>query len=227
MWVGPDIKVEEKHIASGGTVCPFCGSSEIEGGPVELDAGYAAQEVVCLKCEREWQDSYILAGFIYHRRDSTDAGNRTPDERSAYDENKEEKAGGISEVTVQSYTMWLTANYQGDDGEEYEIVFTKTCEDNLSYEEKEVVNIEKLGLALPPEHAIWKEIEEKILSVDWEIHQSARKGGRVFTIEIEEGWLDALQGMADAVSGQPAHTPEGALESSIFAQIQEQLPAIR
>jgi len=65
MWVEPDLKIEEKHIASGGTLCPFCGSPDIEGGSVELDAGYAAQNVACLKCQREWQDIYILSGFVY------------------------------------------------------------------------------------------------------------------------------------------------------------------
>ena len=88
MWIEPDPIVEEKHIASGGILCPFCGSSDIEGGSVELDAGYATQDVVCLKCEREWQDLYILAGFIYLRRDNAGAGEDAPGERRAYDEEK-------------------------------------------------------------------------------------------------------------------------------------------
>ena len=86
MWVEPDLKVEERYIASGGTICPFCGSSNIEGGSVEVHAGYATQDVICLKCEQEWQDCYILAGFIYPRRDDAGTGENAPGERRAYDE---------------------------------------------------------------------------------------------------------------------------------------------
>ena len=70
MLVEPDPKTEEKYIASGGTICPFCGSSDIEGGSIETHSGYATQDVFCPKCEREWQDSYILAGFIYSQVDN-------------------------------------------------------------------------------------------------------------------------------------------------------------
>ena len=50
----------------------------------------------------------------------------------------------LSQIEIQSCTLWLTANYEGDDGEEYEIVFTKTYEDNLGYEEREVGKVENI-----------------------------------------------------------------------------------
>ena len=78
--------------------------------------------------------------------------------------------GRISGIEVQSCTIWVTAKYE-DDGEEYEIVFTKTLEDNLNYEVKEVVSIEKLGISLPDDHPIWDEIQDKILTADLEIYQ--------------------------------------------------------
>ena len=70
MWMEPSPEVEERYVASGGTICPFCGSSDIEGESIEIHSGYAAQDVTCLKCEREWQDSYVLAGFIHFQMDS-------------------------------------------------------------------------------------------------------------------------------------------------------------
>lgn len=54
---------DEEYVAADGVKCPFCGSEEIEGGPVEIDCG-ANQEVTCLKCERRWFDSYELTGFF-------------------------------------------------------------------------------------------------------------------------------------------------------------------
>ena len=128
----------------------------------------------------------------------------------------------LSQIEVQSYTLCLTANYQDDDGEEYEIVFTKTYEDNLGYEEREVVNIEKDGNVVDLDNPIWEEIEKAVKQLTREETEPYRKR---FTIEVEQSWLDALQGMADAILQQPTHTPEGALEFSIFAQIQKQLPA--
>jgi len=70
--------------------------------------------------------------------------------------------GIISAIEVQSHTMWVAANYEGDDGEEYEVVFTKTYEDNLGYEEREVVNIEKDGKEVDLENPVWEEIEKAI-----------------------------------------------------------------
>ena len=88
MWKEAEPEIEERYVAAGGTICPFCGSSNIEGGSFEINAGYAAQDVVCLKCEREWQDSYILAGFIYPMRNNDGAENGISDERRACDEEK-------------------------------------------------------------------------------------------------------------------------------------------
>lgn len=56
-------KATADYIASGGTKCPFCGSYDITGGSVEIDAGIAWQEVSCSGCEKTWRDDYSLVGF--------------------------------------------------------------------------------------------------------------------------------------------------------------------
>lgn len=43
-----------------GVHCPFCDSTQIEGGSVEVNDGGAFQEVNCLDCESEWHDMYTL-----------------------------------------------------------------------------------------------------------------------------------------------------------------------
>ena len=43
--------------------CPFCGSDEITGGHVEIQAREANQTVQCIICEKRWIDIYKLVGF--------------------------------------------------------------------------------------------------------------------------------------------------------------------
>ena len=49
-----------KYCREGGTKCPFCASDDIEGTQVEIDAGYASQEVSCPNCSASWTDVYQL-----------------------------------------------------------------------------------------------------------------------------------------------------------------------
>lgn len=53
----------EQYVETGGTRCPFCRSQESEGGPVEFDAGYALQKVVCNGCDKTWIDIYTLTNY--------------------------------------------------------------------------------------------------------------------------------------------------------------------
>ena len=50
--------------AESGTVCPFCGSSHIEGGSFDVEGATASQSVSCNACEAEWVDTYQLTGYI-------------------------------------------------------------------------------------------------------------------------------------------------------------------
>jgi hypothetical protein len=52
-----------RYIAQHGVVCPYCGErGTIEGGAVEVDAGYASQRVGCSACNETWDDLYTLTG---------------------------------------------------------------------------------------------------------------------------------------------------------------------
>lgn len=59
----------EEYVKEGGNKCPFCGSTDIEGDQVTIDAGKAYQPVGCNDCEGEWTDVYKLEGFT-HELDS-------------------------------------------------------------------------------------------------------------------------------------------------------------
>ena len=52
-------KQVEKYMANP-TVCPKCGSKDINGGHVEVDAGGAWQPVDCVECGESWRDVYEL-----------------------------------------------------------------------------------------------------------------------------------------------------------------------
>lgn len=53
----------QEYVEHGGTRCPFCGSYDIIGQEVNIDAGSAWQDVFCNHCENEWQDTYTLTGY--------------------------------------------------------------------------------------------------------------------------------------------------------------------
>lgn len=52
-----------QYAAKGGCVCPVCGADDISGESVEIDAGYAYQEVGCDNCGASWTDVYKLVGY--------------------------------------------------------------------------------------------------------------------------------------------------------------------
>ena len=51
---------KQAYLAGGECKCPFCGSTSIEGGFVEIVAKGAWQRVRCDDCERAWNDIYKL-----------------------------------------------------------------------------------------------------------------------------------------------------------------------
>ncbi len=51
---------QKKYVSSGGVRCPYCGSDDIEGGFVEINAGGAEQELVCNACQKKWRNVYQL-----------------------------------------------------------------------------------------------------------------------------------------------------------------------
>ena len=53
----------KEYIEFGSNICPSCGSSDIEGGLVEVDSGGAWQDVSCPTCEATWTDTYALTGY--------------------------------------------------------------------------------------------------------------------------------------------------------------------
>lgn len=60
----PQWATEEEYVAKAGTQCPSCGSDDMDGGEVNIDAGYASQEIRCLTCDAEWTDTYRLTGYM-------------------------------------------------------------------------------------------------------------------------------------------------------------------
>lgn len=53
-----------RYLERGGGECPYCGHKEIEGDFVEMDDGFAKQEVSCALCEGRWTDVYKLFDVI-------------------------------------------------------------------------------------------------------------------------------------------------------------------
>lgn len=58
------MKYKKEYLKAGGTFCPFCRGEDISGEPVEIDAGWAYQEMSCAVCEGAWQDEYKLKNVV-------------------------------------------------------------------------------------------------------------------------------------------------------------------
>jgi len=56
-------KQKEEYLKDS-SVCPFCKSSNIEGGPVEINGNEADQRVSCNECNKSWIDIYTLTEVI-------------------------------------------------------------------------------------------------------------------------------------------------------------------
>jgi hypothetical protein len=57
---GSNMKFKEEYLKTGGVICPFCKSQDIEGGAVEINEGTAQQDVACISCDGAWRDIYRL-----------------------------------------------------------------------------------------------------------------------------------------------------------------------
>jgi transcription elongation factor Elf1 len=62
------------YVDADGGRCLFCGSAEIEAGPVEADADSAHGLVSCETCGGQWRDVFVLAAV-----DQVDDGGRYVD----------------------------------------------------------------------------------------------------------------------------------------------------
>ena len=53
----------DAYVSHKGLLCPMCGSMDLDGESVEIEAGFAYQEVRCLECGADWTDEYSLKGY--------------------------------------------------------------------------------------------------------------------------------------------------------------------
>lgn len=66
------MQTNQEYIDHGGTKCPYCGSYNLSGDHVQVDAGSAWQDVTCGDCGKEWQDTYTLTGYADTNKQSTE-----------------------------------------------------------------------------------------------------------------------------------------------------------
>ena len=58
------LKKAKKYLQQCGLVCPFCSSWDIEGGPMDFEAGEIAQRISCHECNERWTDVYKLVAVV-------------------------------------------------------------------------------------------------------------------------------------------------------------------
>ena len=55
---------KQKYVDAIGTNCPYCGSGDISGASIVIEANNAYQPIDCMKCGKRWHDRYILNGLL-------------------------------------------------------------------------------------------------------------------------------------------------------------------
>ena len=54
---------KQAYLDADGQVCPFCNSSQIEGGRIAIDRDRAELDVKCSDCGKYWTDIYKLVAI--------------------------------------------------------------------------------------------------------------------------------------------------------------------
>ena len=52
---------KEHYLKHHAAICPFCGSNDISGGSMEVEATEAWQNITCCDCHETWRDVYKLS----------------------------------------------------------------------------------------------------------------------------------------------------------------------
>lgn len=52
--------------------CPMCESTDVEGGPIDINNGHAYQPITCTSCGANWTDAYKLECYRDLRDDEGD-----------------------------------------------------------------------------------------------------------------------------------------------------------
>ncbi|MBW3598183.1 MAG: hypothetical protein KY475_13045 [Planctomycetes bacterium] len=62
------------YLEKRGNLCPYCESEQIEGQSIEVNDGFATQEVICLNCSAVWMDEYRLVAVTPSTMPETNEG---------------------------------------------------------------------------------------------------------------------------------------------------------
>jgi len=127
----------------------------------------------------------------------------------------------MKNITTTNETEYITAIYVDDSDVEYEVLFAKNYDHNLDFEQRDLINIEKDGKTIEESNPVWSQVDKHIHSVHW-IGMPAKERSILFFVEIDQDWLETLYELTEKILRQSASTPEAALETMIFSQIQKQ-----
>ena len=54
---------KDRYLKDGGNHCPYCGSDDIEAGPIQFDNDLNAK-VTCLTCWKTWTEFYKVSDVM-------------------------------------------------------------------------------------------------------------------------------------------------------------------
>lgn len=63
---------EKHYVENKGVSCPFCGSTNLTTGGIEITEEGAHQGVICFSCNAEWTDLFTLSGIRFEECNYTE-----------------------------------------------------------------------------------------------------------------------------------------------------------
>jgi DNA-directed RNA polymerase subunit RPC12/RpoP len=54
---------DQEYVNEGGSKCPFCGDKRLDADTFQFDTAQAWRKITCTRCDRWWDETYILEGW--------------------------------------------------------------------------------------------------------------------------------------------------------------------
>ena len=124
--------------------------------------------------------------------------------------------GEITDVEIHARSIWCNAIFTYAD-QEYEIVFSKSFDENIRTEMVELTSVERKrdNKQVDQDDILWDKIKDKVMVWDHTLE---------FNIELPRDWLNILRRLTDKIAQGGTMPPEEQMMMHlILAQIRIQL----
>lgn len=115
-----------EYLQDGGVRCPYCGSDDLDTGPMQTDVSTAWQSVTCASCDEEWTDRYDLVAFNEDESQEWDISELIPPDNSCWAVIYTHRHGvdvftALTEEAAAAHALYLVKTWRVEFGVDPEI----------------------------------------------------------------------------------------------------------